>query len=114
MAKSRHPKRTPSPGPSNFQKKLAAAQEIRMKRQDTLTQMMLDSMVIAANQTFKRKGDIIRDLCANTMEVFNEIARLTVEDAKDDPAFEYTKAKLDDHLRYILGEHFQPCEERYR
>lgn len=91
----------------------AELQRKRLKRQDTLTQMMLDAMVIAANETFGRKGDIIRDLCANTMTAFDEIARMTVKDARDDPDFEYAKAKLDERLKYILGEHFQPWEERY-
>ena len=78
-----------------------------------MTQMMLDAVVIGANETFGRRGGIIRDLCANTMTAFDEIARLTVADSKDDPEFIYAKTKLDERLHEILGEHFQPWDVRY-
>ena len=113
MAKSKHRPRSPRSGGNTYLKKRAEEKEKQLRRQDTLTQMMLDAMVIAANETFGRKGDIIRDLCANTMTAFDEIARMSVEDAKDDPDFVYAKSKLDERLKYILGDDFQPWEERY-
>ena len=39
---------------------------------------------------------------------------MTLTDAKDDKSLEYTKAKLDARLEELLGEDFQPWEERYR
>ena len=88
-------------------------QRRRMKRQDTLTQMMLDAACLAANETFHRKGEIIKEFCGNVMVFLDEIAQLAVDDAKDDPNFEYAKAKLDERLEYILGEYFQPWGKRY-
>ena len=113
MAKSRHP-RTPKSGGNGFVKKMEAAREIRARREQTLTQMMLDAMCIGANETYHRREDSIRDLCANTMTAFHEIAELTVEEAKDDPEFERAKAVLDERLKKIMGRHFQPWEVRYR
>ena len=100
-------------GGNGYLQKKAREREERLRRQGVLTQMMMDAVVIAANETFGRRGDIIKTLCANTMTVFDEIAAVTVEDAKDDPQFEYAKAKLDERLEKILGKHFQPWEVRY-
>ena len=43
-----------------------------------------------------------------------EIATMTVQDGKSDKQLWFTKAKLDERLKQICGEHFQPWEERYR
>lgn len=49
------------------------------------------------------------------IDTVNEIMHMTVVEDKDDPDFEWTKAKVDDRLRAIVGEqNFVPWDERYR
>lgn len=44
----------------------------------------------------------------------NEMARMVVDDQKDDKEFVYSKAKIDEKILAIVGpENFQPWEERY-
>lgn len=42
-----------------------------------------------------------------------EMARMIVDDAKDDPDLAYTREKVDQRLRKICGEKFDPWEVRY-
>ncbi len=48
------------------------------------------------------------------MDYLHEMARLMVEDARDDPGMEYTKETVDRRLRKICGEKFEPWEVRYQ
>ena len=111
MPKSK--RRFPQSGGSAYLKKQAEEKEKRLRRQEVHTQMLTDAACIAVNATFHCKGQKVTDFCRNMMVAFDEIARMTVEDAKDDPDFVYAKSKLDERLKYILGDDFQPWEERY-
>ena len=113
MAKSKHKLQTPKPGANTYLQKKEMEKQVRLRRQDILTQMCLDAACISVNETFNRKGEIVKVFCQNMMDAFNEIARMTVEDARDDPEFEYAKTKLDERLKYIMGDNFQPWEQRY-
>lgn len=48
------------------------------------------------------------------MDYLHEMARLMVEDARDDPGMVYTKEAVDRRLRKICGEKFEPWEVRYQ
>ena len=79
-----------------------------------LMQMGQDAAIIAANKTFKMGKERAEPFCVVYREVINEMARMVVEDAKDDKEFVYAKAKIDDKIRSIVGdEKFSPWEERY-
>lgn len=44
----------------------------------------------------------------------NDMARMIVDDQKDDKEFVYAKPKIDEQIKSIVGpENFQPWEERY-
>lgn len=43
----------------------------------------------------------------------NEIAEMTLADAKDDKTIDYTKGKVDGMLKELLGDKFEPWEVRY-
>lgn len=113
MAKSKHRPQPSRSGGNTYLLKQAEEKRKRLKRQDVLTQMCLDAAMIAANETFQRKGSIIIEFAAKMMSIFEEIAINTVEDAKDDPEFIYTKTKLDERLKSILGDSYQCWDERY-
>lgn len=69
--------------------------------------------MIAANEVFNRRGEKLVEFVTTFMERVQEIANMTVEDAKGDKSLEYTKAKVDGVLKDLLGESFVTWEERY-
>lgn len=76
-------------------------------------QQCVDMMLIAANEEYGLGSERLQRLEETFYAVFNEYAKMTVEDAKDDKSIEYTKYKLDRKLRQIMGEKFVPWEKRY-
>ena len=56
----------------------------------------------------------LREFDAKLTEVSQEFAELILEDVKDDPAIDYTKAVLDRELQRYTGTMFVPYDERYR
>lgn len=75
------------------------------------TQMCLDAAVIAANEVFNMGPSRAPAFSAAFSQALVEIAEMTVSDTPD---MEYTKTKLDQRLKQICGDNFQPWEERYR
>ena len=73
-----------------------------------------DAALLAANEVFHRRGEKIVEFNNVFVRWVNEIAKMTMEDAKDDKSLEYTKAKVDERLKEILGKDFVPWDERYR
>lgn len=95
--------------------KLQAQKAFELEQMRIFTmQWCADAAVLAANEVFKRRGEIIVEFCAALQRYSQEIAKLTLEDAKDDKEIEYTKAVVDERLKEILGESFQPWAERYK
>lgn len=94
--------------------KLQAQKAFEMERMRLFTmQWCADAAVLAANEVFKRKGDVIVEFCLAMQTYSQEIARITLEDAKGDKDIEYTKTRVDERLKAILGDAFQPWDERY-
>lgn len=88
------------------------AADISFHRKFTM-QWNADAAILAANEVFQRKGKKIVEFYNAFVRYSHEIAKMTLDDAKDDKTIEYTKAKVDARLKEILGEDFQPWEERY-
>lgn len=77
-------------------------------------QMGQDAAMIAANEVLQMGKGRAEAFCLAYMKAANEIARMMKEDQKDDPDFEYAKAKIDQRIRAIIGvEIFVPWEVRY-
>lgn len=93
-------------------KELEIAEAVRRDREFTM-QWCADAAAIAANEVFRRKGEKIVEFMLKMQETAQEIAHMTLSDAKDDADIEYTKAKIDARLKNILGDAFQPWDERY-
>ena len=87
--------------------------ELHYHRRFTM-QWCADAAILAAHDVFHRKGDILAEFHERFMEYSQEIAQMTLDDAKDDKHIDYTKGKVDRMLQDILGEHFVPWEERYK
>lgn len=77
------------------------------------TQMCLDAAMIAANEVFNMGPTRCDDFACAFIEALNEIAHMTVQDAKTDKELWYTKDKVDKRLKKICGDKFQPWEKRY-
>lgn len=75
------------------------------------TRMCLDAAIIAANEVLQLGPKRVQRFQEAFSEALNEIATMSVEDAAD---LVYTKEKLDNRLKPILGEHFLPWDERYK
>lgn len=94
--------------------KIKARHEIALRFQREFTiQQCVDMMMIAANEEYGLGPERLNRLEKTFYSVFKEYAEMTIEDAKDDKAIEYTKSKLDRKLEQICGEYFKPWEVRY-
>lgn len=77
------------------------------------TQWCADAAIIAANEVFGRRGKKLVEFNNAFVRLSREIAEMTLDDAKGDKTLEYTKYKVDERLKELLGEDFVPWEERY-
>lgn len=85
---------------------------LEMHRRFTM-QWCLDAAILAANEVFRRKGEKLVEFVEVYSKYANEIAKMTMEDAKDDKALDYTKGTIDARMQELLGDAFQPWDERY-
>lgn len=100
--------------PNHMLAKIEARHEADMAWMKMFTvQQCVDMMMIAANEEYGLGPERLNRLEETFYSVFNDYAEMTIEDAKDDKAIEYTKSKLDRKLEQICGEYFKPWEERY-
>ena len=81
---------------------------------DMAMQVVQDAACFAAHDMFKMGPGRAVDFCVAIRDYTNEMMLLMKEDLQDDQNFEYTKAKIDDELKRIVGEeNFTPWEGRY-
>lgn len=84
------------------------------KKMDTLMQMGQDAAMIAAHEALQMGPGRAKDFCVAYIEAMNSMARMVVDDQKDDKEFVYAKAKIDEQIAAIVGpENFKSWEERY-
>lgn len=88
------------------------AEEIEQHRRFTI-QWCADAALLAANEVFQRKGEKLVEFNKAFVRYANEIAEMTLKDAKDDKTIVYTKDKLDARLSELLGDDFVPWDVRY-
>lgn len=81
---------------------------------DIANQMCFDAATIAANEVLGMGKGRAPQFGQVMMETLNEIATMTINDAKDDKEFIYTREALDRKLKRIVGEeNFVSWEVRY-
>lgn len=110
---------------AEYQAKLDAIEaEIREKVQaeyqmkfdasmDMLAQLCCDVAFIAANRVFQMGEKRSKQFCDVLVEELDWAAALIDEDKQADKDYIYAKAKIDERLKQICGENFQPWEVRY-
>ena len=101
--------------PSAFAMKMQAKQaaEINYHRKFT-TQWCEDAAILAANEVFQRRGDKLVEFRDAYRRWADDIASMTIDDAKGDKSLEYTKDRLDGRLRAVLPEKdFEDWGKRY-
>lgn len=70
--------------------------------------------MIAAHEVLQLGPGRAKDFCVAYISAMNDMARMVVDDQKDDRDFVYAKAKIDQQIEAIVGsENFQPWENRY-
>lgn len=91
-----------------------AKQAAELKRQRLFSlQWASDAAILAAHDVFQRKGEKLVEFHNTFVKYANEIAEMTLADAKDDKTIDYTKGKIDGQLKELLGDAFEPWEVRY-
>ena len=84
------------------------------RKMDMLMQMGQDAAMIAAHDALQMGPGRAREFCLAYIAAMNQMAKMVVDDQKDDREFVYAKAKVDEQILLIVGpENFQPWEERY-
>lgn len=84
------------------------------RKMDNLMQMGQDAAMIAAHEVLRLGPGRAQEFCIAYIMAMNDMARMVVDDQKDDKEFVYAKAKIDEQIKSIVGpENFQPWEERY-
>lgn len=106
------------PKPSALLRRMDARKQLehdkRLEKEvHTVTQMVVDAAFLAASDVFQM-GPGSCEAFANAIKKYtNEMARMMVMDKQGDPEYIYTKEKVDERLKKICGEKFQPWRERY-
>lgn len=90
-----------------------AAQEIVSKRVEHIQQYVIDAAFFAVNDMFHLGPNRCKAYGQLILSYANEIAQLIYDDGKDDPEIIYAKAKIDQRMKQICGENFDPWEVRY-
>lgn len=81
---------------------------------DMVMQMGQDAAMIAAHNVLQLGPGRAKDFCVAYIEAINSMARMVVDDKKDDKEFVYAKSKIDEKILSIVGhDTFKPWEERY-
>lgn len=92
----------------------AEAWKIFLKWSQSLQQEVMDAAFMAANDVLKMGPGRCEEFGRRVILYRNEISNLINSDAKDDPDIVYAKAKIDERLKQICGDKFEPWEVRYK
>lgn len=76
-------------------------------------QMAKDVADIAASEVFGMGAGRSEKWTQIYSKTLTEMMEMVSADGRDDPEFVYAKTKIDERLKLIHGDHFQPWEERY-
>ena len=100
---------------SAYMRRVQAQHEQMMLVQRSFTIIQCrDMAAIALHEAFGFGPERLAKFLETYDAVLNEYADMAVSDSEDDPEIDYTKGKVDAHLKRILGDGFVPWEERYR
>lgn len=90
------------------------ADQILREQTQIRLQMMQDVALITASEVLGLGPGRAQAFIDKYIQTANEIAEIFVEDGKDDKQLWYSKAKLDERIKAIVGEdNFKPYEQRY-
>lgn len=96
--------------------KFEAQLEAKYQAQLQITiQMCSDAATIAANDVLGMGAGRATKFQQAFIDAFNQIIHMTVVEDKDDPDMMWTKAKVDERIKKIVGEeNFVSWDERYK
>lgn len=104
--------------PSHLLRKVDAQNEAKyaylfQRRIDMAMQIVQDAAFLAAADVFRMGPGRCEAFGVAIREYVNEMARMMRADQQSDPEYVYTRAKVDQRLRKICGDKFEPWEVRY-
>jgi hypothetical protein len=98
-----------------FEVRLALAEANFRRQIDIGMQIAADAALMAADDVFDVSVYRAKQFMQAHIDNVNGIAKLTVDDSKDDPDIVFTKTDIDRRLLQIVGvDNFVPWEERYK
>lgn len=98
-----------------YEMKLAIAKAQYVLQLQIALQQCSDAALMAIDDVFDVNAYSAEKFGKAHIGYMNEISHMVAVEDADDPEFEWTKAKVDERLRKIVGEeNFVPWEERYR
>lgn len=101
-----------------MEQKIARDYELLFRaKMEFVAQMCMDAAMIAANETpsIRMGPGRAKEFAARYIDEVNSMSGLLSADGKDDADLVYSRAKIDEKLRRIVGaDRFIPWEERYR
>ena len=81
---------------------------------DFALQMGLDAAMISANKVLQLGKGRAQEFATEYINAVNELAKLLVADSKDDDEMVYSREKIDQKIKAIVGEdNFAPWDKRY-
>lgn len=111
----RKPPRLPGNGGKNkmlMVNRAVKKEELSFNRRFT-QQFVTDAAVLAVHDVFGAGEKRVTDFLVALDKRLMQMAESVLEDSKDDAQIEYTKAKLDEALKPLMGKNFRPYDERY-
>lgn len=91
----------------------AEAYRLFLEHSNNLQQQVMDAAFIGSATVFHMGPGRCEAFGKATMEALYEIARLVNEDYADDKNLIYAKEKIDQRMKKICGDKFEPWEVRY-
>ena len=76
-------------------------------------QFVLDAATLAANEVFGAGELRQSDFYVSINKWLVEISEMILDDSKSDQEIVYSKQKLDEALKPLMGRNFQPYDQRY-
>lgn len=104
--------------PSHLLRKIKAQNEAKYdylfrKKIDMAMQIVQDAAFLAAADVFQMGPGRCEAFGAAIRDYVNEIASTMCTDQEGDPEYVYTREKVDQRMRKICGDKFEPWEVRY-
>ena len=96
-----------------YELKLTSARASHLIQLDMALQQAADAAMMAIDDVFDVNEYSAEKFYVAHVQYVNQMARLMLDDYEDDKEMLHTKTDIDRRLKQIVGDNFEPWEERY-